>query len=67
MIENSTYEDLDLLEFPKCALDCAYISCLQTEQCNDRAKLILWKIDLRYFSLKSIRQAINYIFKFKIK
>ena len=57
-------KDEDLLDFLKRALDCYYISDLQTEQYNNRAKLILEKLDLRYFSLTAITQALAYIFKF---
>lgn len=59
--ESLEQKDKDLLEFLKRALDCTYISDLRTEQYNSRARLILEKIDLRYFSLKSMKQAIDYI------
>ena len=58
--ENSMNEK-DLLEFLQHALGCPYISDLRTEKYNKQAKLILDKIDMRYFSLNSIRDAIDYI------
>ena len=60
MKEDSTNEE-DLLEFLQHVLGCAYISDLKNEQYNKQAKLILEKIDRRYFSPNSIRDAIRYI------
>jgi hypothetical protein len=59
--ENSMNEK-DLLEFLQHALGCTYISDLQTEKYNKRAKLILEKIDIRNFSLNQIRDAIEYVY-----
>ena len=52
----------DLLEFLQHALSCTYISDLHTGQYNERAKLILEKIDIRNFSLNQIRDAIEYVY-----
>lgn len=60
IIEDSMNEK-DMLEFLKHALGCTYISDLRIVPYNERAKMILKKIDLRYFSLNSIRHAIDYI------
>lgn len=61
-LEDESLESEDLLEFLKHALGCTYISDLRTEQYNYSAKLLLGKIDLRYFSLNSIKHAIDYIY-----
>ena len=55
-------EDLPILEFLQQTLGCTYISDLRTELYNERAKLILNKIDLRHYSLASIRDAVDYIY-----
>lgn len=55
-------EDVELLDFIKYVLGCTYISDLQTEPYNKRAKMILDKLDLRRYSLYQIRDAIEYIY-----
>ena len=55
-------DEKDLLEFLQHTLNCTYISDLHTGQYNERAKLILEKIDIRNFSLNQIRDAIEYVY-----
>ena len=66
MNTNSTTEDSmdekDILEFLQHALGCTYISDLRIDPYNERAKLILDRIDMRCYSLNSIRQAIDYLY-----
>lgn len=55
-------EEMDLLDFLKYVLGCTYISDLRIDTYNNRAKIILDNLDLRYYSLNSIRDAIEYIY-----
>jgi len=61
-INEDSMDEKDVLDFLKHALGCTYISDLRTAQYNERAKLILDRIDMRYYSLNSIRQAIDYLY-----
>ena len=54
-------ERFDLLEFLKYVLGCTYVSDLRTEPYNTRARLILERLYLGYYSLNQIRDAIEYI------
>ena len=56
-------DKLDLFEFLKYVLDCDYISDLRTEPYNNRARLILCKLDLTSYSQRSIEDIIEYIYK----
>lgn len=55
-------EEMDLLDFIKYVLGCECMSDLQTHPYNNRAKLILDKLDLREYSLHQIRDAVEYIY-----
>lgn len=55
-------EEMDLLDFLKYVLGCTQISDLRIDTYNNRAKIILDNLDLRYYSLNSIRDAIEYIY-----
>lgn len=54
-------EEMELLDFIKYVLGCTYISDLRTEPYNERAKMLLDKLDLRNYSLYQIRDTIDYI------
>ena len=53
--------NLELLEFLKYILGCTYVSDLRVEPYNTRAKLVFERLDLNYYSLKQIRDAIEYL------
>lgn len=55
-------KNYDLLEFLKYILGCEYISDLKTEPYKTKVKMLFEHLDLNYFSLNQIKDAINYIF-----
>lgn len=57
---NSKY--FDLLEFLKYILGCTYISDLRTEPYNSKARLILQQLNLKYYTLNQVKDAIEYIY-----
>lgn len=56
-------ENLDLLEFLKYVLSCTYVSDLRFEPYNTKAKLILERLNINYYSLNQTKDAIEYVFK----
>ena len=54
-------DKLDLFEFLKYVLDCDYISDLRTEPYNNRARLILDRLDLTSYSQHVIKDITEYI------
>lgn len=52
----------DLLEFLQYILGCTYISDLRFEPYNTKAKVLLKNIKLRKYSLKQIKDTIQYLY-----
>ena len=52
----------DLLEFLQYILGCTYISDLRFEPYNTKAKVVLKNIKLRKYSLKQIKDTIQYLY-----
>lgn len=59
---NENNKRLDLLEFLKHILGCAYISDLRTEAYNVKAKLILKFLNLKKYPINQIEDAFRYLY-----
>lgn len=54
--------NLDLLDYLRSIVGCEYISDLRTTLYNSKAKILFEHLDLNYYPLNQIKDAIIYIY-----
>lgn len=54
-------DNINLLEFIQYIIGCEYLSDLRSGIYNEKAKLLLQRLDLTQYSFKSIIDAIEYL------